>query len=608
MTVPSAAVIFGIAAGVAVILTVVVRRLAWQLQILAHPREDRWNRQAVALLGGVAVWGATLAVAGALGAFTSRLWPSIAAGTALLAVGLVDDYLSIKPSTKLTAQIGIASVLIVVALGNRTIDASLMSVFAAAAWFVAVTNAFNLLDNMDGLSAGIAAVTALAFAAIAGPAEADRYHYALALGGACIGFLVFNFPPASVFLGDAGSLFLGGSFAALTLGYTADKTGLLSTLAVPVLILLLPIFDTVFVSVSRRLSARPASRGGKDHPSHRLVALGFSERQTVLMLWGLAAAGGVAAWGINRGNLEAIGLGSLLLVALLLLTVQLARVAVYDGADYSLLREHRLTPLLLEVTYKRRLFEVLLDTLLISIAYYFAYALRFPDDFRQLYHDQFVMSLPVVVACQSACLFVAGVYRGIWRYVGIDDLMTYGAGVLLGWVTTVLALVYLWRFEGFSRSVFMIQAMVLFLSLIGSRLLFRWFGEVAATTRGDRDPVLLYGAGSGGLLVARELKANARFPFRPRAFLDDDPSKWHRRIGGLPVLGGAETLTEAIRRTGARAVVVTTRKLGGDVVGMLRAACRRENVVLVRFETSLEPLDDVEGPIQSKESEPVRRL
>ncbi len=157
---------------------------------------------------------------------------------------------------------------------------------------------------------------------------------------------------------------------------------MISTLIVPVLILLLPIFDTTFVTISRKLSARAASQGGRDHTSHRLVALGFSERQATLLLYCLAGVGGAVAIGLKKANVESLGVACLLLVGIVLLAIQLARVHVYDGDDFALLRGRAFTPLLTRMTHKRRIFELALDTCLISIAYYLAYALRFAEDFR----------------------------------------------------------------------------------------------------------------------------------------------------------------------------------------------------------------------------------
>src|SRR5207237_7453455 len=170
-----------------------------------------------------------------------------------------------------------------------------------------MTNAFNLLDNMDGLCGGIAMIVggSLLISLLPG---AGTHTFALArylaiLLGAVAGFLVYNVHPASIFMGDSGSLLLGFSFAALTLSAehtTAGRTDVLSIVAGPVLVLLIPIFDTTLVTLSRWVSGRRRSQGGRDHSSHRLVAIGLSERRAVVFLWMLAAVGAVL--GVGVGN------------------------------------------------------------------------------------------------------------------------------------------------------------------------------------------------------------------------------------------------------------------------------------------------------------------
>ena len=167
-------------------------------------------------------------------------------------------------------------------------------------WIVGLTNAFNLLDNMDGLCAGIAVVAGVAFLATALPVTEGslafhQVQYLAALIGALLGFLVYNTHPASIFMGDSGSLLIGMSLAGLTLTLGSTITGgqnVLSVIAVPMLVLLIPIFDTTLVTISRMVSGRPTSMGGRDHTSHRLVAIGLSERSAVTLLWLLAAASG----------------------------------------------------------------------------------------------------------------------------------------------------------------------------------------------------------------------------------------------------------------------------------------------------------------------------
>ena len=316
-------------------LTPLVRALALRGGIVAAPAADRWHGRTVPMLGGIAVMFATLIVVTAFG--FSRQTAMVAVVSALmLGLGLLDDVRSLKPVSKLTVELVLACA--VVALGHKLpwTGSPAIDALVTIVWIVGLTNAFNLLDNMDGLCAGISVIAALALCASTGALNRYAFVYTAALAGATLGFLRFNFQPASIFLGDCGSLFLGSSFALLTLSDAPDaQRGLISALVVPVFILLLPIFDTTFVTISRKLSGRAASQGGRDHTSHRLVALGFSERHATLFLYALAGVGGLAAAGLAQSNVESVGLGLLLLVGLALLAVQLAKVRVYTGNDFD---------------------------------------------------------------------------------------------------------------------------------------------------------------------------------------------------------------------------------------------------------------------------------
>jgi UDP-GlcNAc:undecaprenyl-phosphate GlcNAc-1-phosphate transferase len=585
------AVSFGAASAAALLLTPIIRSVAWRAGFVASPTSDRWHSRTVAMLGGVPIWLATLLVVAGVHGFTRETALVAAASALLFTLGLVDDVWRLKPATKLSAQIVVACGVIAFGYELHWSESPVLNALTTIIWIVGITNAFNLLDNMDGLCAGVSVIAALAFCGSATAPDTAAFVYAAAVGGATLGFLRFNINPASVFLGDCGSLFLGSTFALLAISKPpSQQTGLVSTLFVPVLILLLPIFDTTFVTVSRKLSARAASRGGRDHTSHRLVAMGFSERQATLFLYAFAAIGGVVAVGLARANVESLGIGFLLLLGLILLAIQLAKVRVYDGDDFALLRDRAFTPLLIEVSYKRRIFEVLLDTCLISIAYYLAYALRFAEDFRPLHYNLFVTSLPIVIACQLTAFYAAGVYRGVWHYITISDLIEHVRGVVGGAGLMVLVLVYLYRFKGFSRSVFIINALLIGTFAIGSRLSFRWFRELARRHRPTGRRALICGAGDGGALLVRELRNNPEHQCVPIGFLDDDRTKRNRHIMGLRVLGRIDEIERIIAKHKPTLIIVSTEKLRPAAWTTLQTACQRTGTPLSQMQFRLTDL------------------
>jgi UDP-GlcNAc:undecaprenyl-phosphate GlcNAc-1-phosphate transferase len=582
------------AAVLALIVTPIVRALAHRTRIVATPKKDRWSVREVALLGGVAIVAAVTGTALLWRIFDGPTALVFGAAAAMFAVGLYDDYIRLKPNTKLIAQLAVASAL--VALGNvlpvtgSAVADQLITIF----WFVSITNAFNLLDNMDGLCGSVALVVAASCwlsLAVGGDAGTSPAILATALAGALAGFLVYNFQPASIFMGDSGSLFVGFLLAGMTT--VAAEAGRTTASAVvwPALIMLIPIFDTTLVTVSRKLSGRAASAGGTDHTSHRLVALGYSERSAVLILTGLAAAGGGAAVTFRAFGLATSSvLVAVLLLATLLLAVVLARVRVYQDQDFAALRQGTFTPLLVEFMYKRRILEVLLDFGLVVLSYWAAYRLRWEGETLERNLPYFVQSLPLVVAFQITGLFASGVYRGTWRYFGLHDIGVYLRGVLSGSLGIIIWLLYSTRFEGYSRSVFVIDAMILTLLLIGARTSFRAIGEYGSRERGSGRRVVIYGAGDGGALVVRELLNNPNHGFRPIGFLDDEASKINRKIHGLPVLGGVDALEGLIVDRAMDTVIVSTGKVRPDRLARLVRLCGESETPLIRMEFSLKPL------------------
>jgi len=286
----------------------------------------------------------------------------------------------LKPYQKLIGQVLGAAYVVYYGLSLPWTRSPLINMALAIFWLIAITNAINLLDNMDGLAAGIAIIAAgfLALSFV----NTGQYTDALILlcfASALLGFLIYNSNPASIFMGDCGSMFVGFFLASSALVNVSGgrSRSFLPVLAVPILVLFIPIFDTTFVTILRKLSGRAASQGGRDHTSHRLVALGMSERHAVWMLYGFAALSGILAVVVQRVKLD-VSLAAIagFTILLTLLGVYLSGVKVYDEtADEQALKGKALYTFLVDVSYKRRIFEVLLDLVLIILAYWSTYAI-----------------------------------------------------------------------------------------------------------------------------------------------------------------------------------------------------------------------------------------
>ena len=287
--------------------TPIARRIALRLGVIDQPNARKIHINPIPLLGGVAIYGSFIA---ALLLFGNRYrlneLISILVGASLMSfLGMWDDRRSMHPLLKLLGQFLAASILVLTGVRIGTFSWEVLNIAITVGWIVVITNSLNLLDNMDGLSGGIGATAAIFFLLLA--AMNDQYlvgALSAALVGACLGFLVYNFNPASIFMGDAGSLFLGFILAAVGIKLRFPEGVQIVTWMVPVLILGLPLFDTALVIISRlRRGFNPLTTPGKDHTSHRLVAMGYTRREAVLICYLVSAGLGVVALFITQANI-----------------------------------------------------------------------------------------------------------------------------------------------------------------------------------------------------------------------------------------------------------------------------------------------------------------
>jgi UDP-GlcNAc:undecaprenyl-phosphate/decaprenyl-phosphate GlcNAc-1-phosphate transferase len=588
-----------VAFALAVALTPVVRALARRVGLVAKPKTDRWHKKPTAMLGGLGIWLSVVLTYLLFLPHNSQTWVVVAFSTFLFFVGLVDDVIHTKPYQKLIGQIIGAAAVVNYGLTLPWTRSASVNVVITIFWLIGVTNAVNLLDNMDGLATGIAAIAStflmVNFIATGQPMAAVMMGV---FTGSLIGFLVYNSHPASIFMGDCGSMFIGFFLASSSLvNLTGGRSrSFLPVLAVPILVLFIPIFDTTFVTILRKLSGRAASHGGRDHTSHRLVALGMSERRAVLMLYGLAAVSGFLAIGVRALRPDvSIALLFGFTILLTLLGVYLAGVKAYDEESQAIARDKPPYAFLIDFSYKRRVFEVLLDVGLISLAYWSAYAIKFEPFSRSGAWQLFLRTLPIVVVIRLAAFLLFGVYRGIWRYTGIDDFVVFTKAVAAGSVVSMLIILFKFRFMGFSRAVFVIDAVMMMMLLAGSRMAFRLFRQLlpsGGTSAGRR--ALIYGAGDAGELLLRELLNNRDLRCAPVGFMDDDPKKRGKVIHGYPVFGGNGMFHRIVTQHNIEQVLISTPRISRERIIEILRECESQNIELKRMAITIENISEQE--------------
>ncbi|MEI8175732.1 MAG: hypothetical protein WCG78_02570 [Candidatus Omnitrophota bacterium] len=577
---------FLVSLGLTLALTPLVRRFAVKYKFVAYPKQDRWRMRVVATLGGVAIFVSFLVSYILFGRLTFASLGFLFGVFGIFWIGLIDDLVHIKPDTKLIGQIIIACVTIMFGLRFNITASPLINIPLTIIWIVAIINAFNLLDNMDGLSAGVAAISSLIlFVHALISHNAQLAVLSVALLGATLGFLRYNFNPAKIFMGDCGSMFLGYILATAALSDTGSaKSGLLITMAVPALVLAVPIFDTVFVTLMRTLHHRPISQGGKDHTSHRLVTLGFSERSAVLFLYLVSALCGAAALLYPRIPFAySFVLTAALSIGLFIFGVFLGtEVKVYstDEADDPVNKKRLAGQFLIDgfVYNKRRIVEVFIDAAIVASAYILAFVLRFGAAAFGVNMPLILESLPLMLTIKLVAFYGFGLYRGVWRYIGLYDVIAIAKATLVGSAAAVIALLYLFRFGNYSRTVFVIDGLLTFMAICGVRVLFRLYREFFANIGSSGRRVLIFGAGDAGELVLRELRQNRALAYKPVGFVDDDEQKVDRVIHGVRVLGRTRDIERLVEKFRIEEILITiplarSRK-GCDV----RGVCDRLNI------------------------------
>ncbi len=624
---------------VCALLTPITIAVAKRLNLVARPREDRWHKSPTALLGGAPIFIAFISGVTLIGLFSTPFhsdFPSasitshissyqfailITSIFCMFLTGLIDDLFELSPQGKFLGQIAISA--FIVAGGIRFLHGNpVVTIPLSIFWIVALINAFNILDNMDGLSAGIALIASISFLIfgyIKGSSPVLIY-LSSAIGGASLGFLIYNLNPASIFMGDCGSLTIGTVMAIISIMSTwngvyainggtgvTGPTNLFLMLLVPVAILIVPIFDTALVSFSRTRHGLSIFQGGKDHTSHRLVFLGLSEAKTVtlLMIWAamISTLTILLSCYSNDGLIVTMSLmGIIVLFFGVFLTYNTQDVYPDGKQDNTGLRRW-LSPLVAGILNKKQILQAVIDTLLLCLAYMASYLLRFEGRLSPENVLFIEKTLPVIILIKVVSFWAFGLYRGQWRFVSIWDMLQLFKAVAVSALVEMSLFLLLYRFEGLSRIVFINDAILTFLFISGVRFLLRLFKEYfdIERERSNTTPILIVGAGDGGELFLRELRKNQSHDYLPVGFIDDDIAKMGQSIHGVKVIGTREDMPRLVRRFGIKRVFVAIMSLSDKALGEFIAIGRECGVECIKVPSLLPPKREGDKEIHGSE-------
>lgn len=289
----------------ALLATPLAIRVAKKLNVVDLPGERKVHQTAIPRMGGVAIYGAFVLGALSLGIYTRQVASLLIGGSMVMLLGWIDDVRGISPKIKLLGQVLASLVLIKGGFyvefitnpfeGGGLIPLGIFTIPITILWLTGISNAVNLIDGLDGLSAGVSAIAALTMTIVCFvQGQADTAALAAVLAAAAFGFLRYNFHPARTFMGDCGSLFLGFVLGALAI-MGLSKGATVISIFIPLIIMGIPIFDTAFAIIRRVFLHKPIFEADKGHLHHSLLSLGLSHRQTVLTIYAVSAVMGLAA-------------------------------------------------------------------------------------------------------------------------------------------------------------------------------------------------------------------------------------------------------------------------------------------------------------------------
>jgi UDP-GlcNAc:undecaprenyl-phosphate/decaprenyl-phosphate GlcNAc-1-phosphate transferase len=520
-------------------LSYVLTRINGWLQLSAMPRPDRWHTKATPNSGGVAIF---IAWAAAYLLFVGGGHGTIALGTtAIWLFGVIDDRVHLRPLPKLLAQTAVAIATVVAGAMRPLTPWPLLNAFIAVIWILAITNAFNLIDNMDGLCAGVTIIIAGTQAVVSAMNgyTLDARLFAI-VGGAFAGFLALNYHPARIFMGDSGSMLAGFSLSALTLMSPLAHARLVAGgIFYPVMLFAYPLFDTALVSVLRRMCGRPVSQGGRDHSSHRLASIGLKERDVTWFLWGLTLLGAVAGLLMSM-PLYAISAAVILVVFVSALAMFLATLPAYPLEITPTIS--RLSPWLPYITATLTL---LADSCATGLALFFADITRYEGQIPKGELQQLLVAIPVVIVCHIAIAIMSrNVWPVNWTYFGLVDtfpiIRTASATAVLSyWILAS------WLHLVIPKGVVLVFAVLSIAFIIGIRSSLRVLRELLGSKVHGIRRIAIFGTGDFAAAVLSLLRTTRFVSGVPVMLLSDKEQNRRTVIGGVrvyPIRDGIERL------------------------------------------------------------------
>jgi len=505
-----------------IIFTFILSKLIIYDCLISKVKVDRWSDKIVPVSGGIAIFLSiipSLIIKSFEYNVSGKLLIGLIGGLAMFALGLFDDIYELKSFQKFILQIII--VLFVVALGVKvSMFIKPFNFVITVFWILGITNAFNLLDNMDGLSGGIAAISSVFLGVyFINSGSLLLASICFILVSSILGFLIFNFSPAKIYLGDSGALFIGYLLSVIAiLGTKESGASLLIIILFPILILIVPIIDTVFVSVTRRLRGQSVFEGGRDHLSHRLVLLGLSERQAVLLLYMISILFGLSIFVFKqRLSILSVMMYFFIGIGIIMFSIYIGKLKIEKNIN----EKKDLLILSSDFLYKKRIFHMVIDLILISLIFYISFIIRFENNLHSSQVKIFVQFVPVIVGFKILFLYFFKVYKKESRYYGLRDSLNLVKALTLGSAASILIIVFLIRFSQVSRGVLIIDWMLSIIVIGSVKLSYRIFDELFFNAKTRRiKKIVILGDDKFYTSIDHYLKTRTKFDYVVKDYID----------------------------------------------------------------------------------------
>ena len=568
---------------------------------------------------------------------------------AIIVLGVCDDIWSLKPGQKFLVQM-MAGALVYFAgfridsvtniFAGGTFHLGLFSLPFTVLWVVGITNAFNLIDGLDGLASGIALIASLTISSIA------LLHHDIAtaaigaaLAGAVIGFLRYNFNPAKIFLGDSGSLFLGFTLAVLSI-QSSTKGSTAFSVIVPLLALGVPIIDTSLAMLRRALrafllpmsgSTTESTKGSgvkklysmflpdRRHIHHQLLAHGLSHRNAVMVLYVASCAFGLSAFLVTAGSLNA----SLVLVGVGLVGAVAVRKLGYH--EMAVLRNGLILRFYSRTFLKNGTIQIILDMMSVFSAFLLARVMTTSTAFAYATWREWAFGAIMVSIIQLLAFVWGGVYKQTISLFGLGDLLQVLKATVVGVIATGCALEFLVlepvlrHVNGNGPPIIMFTVLdfyFLVTLVVGSRVAFHAMNYIFRRGSTTGRKTLIYGADSKGMMALQTLLSQRlnsensnnfvseilESKMTPVGFLDDNPDMEGKVVDGYPVFGGHWKLEGLVNKMNIEEIVLTDININPTAFERLKETAERCNVQITLSHSEFRSVGHSEGEIESTES------